>query len=130
MERMPFRRRFVSSLAKLAAVAILSAPACRTSSSTGVHVHVQFSGVATSQLIFSVLSSDLATTLVPDTPRPMNPAGDLSSPQDVIIYLPDSAAGTVVCRASAAALPGAADQRSVEVAVHAITDVTLTLSPT
>jgi hypothetical protein len=95
-----------------------------------VHVHVSFDGVATSQLVFSVLSGDLATTIVPPTPRPAAGAGDLASPQDVIIYLPDSAAGTVVCRASASDLPAATDQRSVQVAVHAITDVTLTLVPT
>jgi len=102
---------------------------CRSSANTSLHITVMLGPISTEQLEFSVLSEDGSTVVVPETPRPMNAAGALASPQDVYIYLPD-VAETVTCRVASTSVPLGAAQEVATVTPHQTTEVALTLAVT
>jgi hypothetical protein len=116
------------ALLPAALAALAFAPGCR-SSSTILHVQVDLAGVSTEQLEFTVLAEDGMTVVVPPTLRPASPAGPLASPQDVIIYLPDTA-GTVISRVASVTTPPARDQHAVAVVPHHTVVVQLMLGAT
>lgn len=96
---------------------------------TGLHVNVTFDATdATSiaQLEFAVLSGDRQTTLVPFTPRPQDPGRALTSPQDVVIYLPE-VTQTVVCQVRVVGSPSIGGEQTVVVSPNQLSDVRIDL---
>jgi hypothetical protein len=110
----------------LCAVAMIAAGACK-GEPTGVRIQVQFAGIAADQLEFTVFTGDHAATLIAPTIRPdPPPASPLTTPQSVVVILPD-VAQTVICRARALSTPEVVGERSVPIRPNqvAVADIAL-----
>jgi hypothetical protein len=95
-----------------------------------VRIHVSFDAhaVQVPRIEFTIFSADRASTLVPPTPLPIAAGPPLSSPQSVVVLLPDRPA-TVICRARLLAAPPAQEELVAEamadVRPHQVTEVTI-----
>ena len=87
---------------------LLVAAGCGGAPVTGVHVTVEFSGLMIDQIQFTI-APDGADPVVARRPDPVAAgAGWLSSPEDVMVYLPDRLAGRGVTCAALGMAGGAA----------------------
>ncbi|HET6284397.1 MAG TPA: hypothetical protein VFH73_25795 [Polyangia bacterium] len=100
---------------------------------TSVHLTVQFSGMQIDQLAFSVRSPARAP-LEAIRPSTIVPGTWLSSPQTVVVYLPDvMAEQTVTCEAKAMAMGAALAAKGQTDAVlhlHQVVEATIQLNGT
>jgi hypothetical protein len=121
-----------SSALTLALLASVATPSCEPpEAATGVHLTVSFSGMQIDQLAFSVRSAG-GTPLEAMRPSTIVPGTWLSSPQDVVVYLPDPMAEqSVTCEANAMSmglpLP-ARGQTDAVLRLHEMVEAAITLT--
>jgi hypothetical protein len=122
------------TLTLLATLATLGAASCESPEAvTGVHLTVHFPGMQIDQLAFSVRST-AGTPLEAMRPSTIVPGTWLSSPQDVVVYLPDAMAGQIVtCEVKGMAMGtalAAKGQADAMLHVHQLVEATIQLNGT
>jgi len=121
---------------RVGVASLVLAAGCGGAPITGVHLTVAFGGLAVDQIRFTI-TPDGADPIVarrPETAPSADGGAWLSSPQDVMVYLPDRLAGHAVdCEAqgmaSGAATP-ALGSASATLVLHQMVDATIAMRAT
>jgi hypothetical protein len=110
--------------------AVMATAGCGDPQATGLHVTVSFAGLSIDQIQFAITAAGGAA-IVAQRPETSTAGTALASPQDVLVFLPDDAAGhPVSCQATGMArgtLTAATGAASTTLALHLLVPATITL---